>query len=219
MCLGVAVACELVSVAIACKLWMLAGSGSLRPDVAQDVRAFLFEITPVLGFIGLGSVVTAVVFLVWLHGAYKDVAKTTQQALRHTPGWAVGSFFIPILGLWAPRQVVQELHDASDPDRFEPTAKPVERVSTGYRDDPLVEAAPEVWQREARVALWWWLWTGPLLLSPVINNVSIQQGNWAMMAVASLLSSISRIAAGVFCIQVVRTITARIIEQRRRSRR
>jgi hypothetical protein len=51
----------------------------------------------------------AVFFLRWFHRAYASLSELGETSLRFTPGWAVGGFFVPVLGLVRPYQVMQEL--------------------------------------------------------------------------------------------------------------
>jgi Domain of unknown function (DUF4328) len=64
----------------------------------------------------LTFVVTAVVFLVWLHRASENLRAFRSESLDFTPGQAVRSFFIPFVNLIRPFQVMREVWQASDPD-------------------------------------------------------------------------------------------------------
>ena len=68
-----------------------------------------------LADIGL-RITTAVVFLIWIYRAYKNLSPLMARNLEHTPGWAVGWWFIPFANLVKPFQVVRELFNESDPD-------------------------------------------------------------------------------------------------------
>jgi hypothetical protein len=58
---------------------------------------------------------SAVTFLLWLHRAVKNLSSLGARTLRFTPGWAVGWFFVPVMNLIRPSEVVTELWHASDP--------------------------------------------------------------------------------------------------------
>jgi len=58
----------------------------------------------------------AIVFLIWIHRAHKNLPALQATGLRFTPGWAVGWFFIPIMSLFRPYQVASEIWKASFPD-------------------------------------------------------------------------------------------------------
>ncbi|HMF15890.1 MAG TPA: DUF4328 domain-containing protein [Gemmataceae bacterium] len=61
------------------------------------------------------GIAMAVVFLMWIYSAYANLQTLGTHRLQYSPGWAVGYFFIPILNLFRPIQVVQEIWRQSDP--------------------------------------------------------------------------------------------------------
>src|SRR6266571_8305121 len=54
-------------------------------------------------------VATAVVFLMWLSRSYRNLSALSSSPRAYSPGWAVGSFFVPFLNLVRPLQIVREL--------------------------------------------------------------------------------------------------------------
>ena len=56
-----------------------------------------------------------VVFFMWIYKANKNLRSLRAAGLRFTPGWAVGWFFVPIMNLFRPYQIVSEIWKASDP--------------------------------------------------------------------------------------------------------
>ena len=61
-------------------------------------------------------ITTVVFFLMWLHRAYKNLrALNPANRLDHSPGLAVGSFFIPFANLYFPYRVVKEVWQKSWP--------------------------------------------------------------------------------------------------------
>ena len=62
------------------------------------------------------TIAAAVLFLIWIHRAHKNLTSLHATDLRFTPGWAVGWFFVPIMSLFRPYQVASEIHKASDPN-------------------------------------------------------------------------------------------------------
>lgn len=58
---------------------------------------------------------TALAFLVWFHRAYSNLDALGAKGLSFSPGWAVGSWFVPILNLVRPCQVAQEIWRHSHP--------------------------------------------------------------------------------------------------------
>ena len=63
---------------------------------------------------------TGIVFLLWLHRCYVNLVELGARDLRFTPGWAVGYWFVPVLNLFRPKQILDELWRATAPvDRGE----------------------------------------------------------------------------------------------------
>ena len=78
---------------------------------ANDVRQ---------GIIGLlysaSSIIAAIAFLRWIHLASKNLAPLGAGGQRFSPGWAVGWWFIPIMWLFRPYQVMAEIWRGSYPE-------------------------------------------------------------------------------------------------------
>jgi hypothetical protein len=68
-------------------------------------------------FVGAASLTvyltTVVVFGVWIVQAHRNVRALGATGLRFSPGWAVGSFFVPVLNWWRPYQAMSDLWNAS----------------------------------------------------------------------------------------------------------
>ncbi len=57
-----------------------------------------------------------IVLMVWLYRADKNLRAFGVEKLDYTPGWAVGWWFVPVLNLVRPYQVMREIWLASNPD-------------------------------------------------------------------------------------------------------
>lgn len=60
------------------------------------------------------TLVTGVVFLVWLFVAASN-AHRWGAVLRQSSGWAVAGWFVPVLNLWRPKQMLDDVWRASMP--------------------------------------------------------------------------------------------------------
>ncbi len=144
---------------------------------------------------------TIICFLLWQYRAYKNLPALKVRKLEQTPGWAVGFWFIPVLNLFRPFQIMRELWNESDPD-FDP--------ELGFLSSSL--GTPEL------ISWWWAFW----LISRVAERISITVGNAknsfnnGSFALALIFAAVLSAAAAFLTIQVVRGITAR---QRLRSER
>jgi hypothetical protein len=61
-------------------------------------------------------VATTVVFIVWTWRSAKNNEVLGRVQPRHTSGWAIGGWLIPIGNLWIPVQIMQDLWEGSDPE-------------------------------------------------------------------------------------------------------
>lgn len=65
-------------------------------------------------------IITAILFLRWIHRANYNVRQLGAKNMKFTPGWAIGWYFIPIASLWKPYQAMKEIWKASKkPDDWE----------------------------------------------------------------------------------------------------
>lgn len=74
------------------------------------------RLTAVLGVMSLaGMGLTGVLFIIWLYRAHRSDAMDPGY-LRHGSGWAIGGWFVPVLLLWRPYQMVQDVHRGAHRD-------------------------------------------------------------------------------------------------------
>jgi protein-S-isoprenylcysteine O-methyltransferase Ste14 len=59
---------------------------------------------------------SAAFFIVWTFRAYKNTAALGAQRPRFRPGWAIGGWFVPVVALYRPKEIVNDIWRASDPD-------------------------------------------------------------------------------------------------------
>lgn len=89
-------------------------SGGITTEQAEanDMRQLAVNVILILIFVAL-----AVAFLVWLHRVMKNLPAlgNPKTRIEYTPGWAVGSFFIPFANLFMPYRAVSEAWNKSNP--------------------------------------------------------------------------------------------------------
>ena len=128
-----------------------AGRSVVQADVeASDARVQLVGILTLLVFVA-----TVVAFLIWIHRAYRNLETFGVAGLEYSPGWAIGGFFVPILNLIRPFQVVREIWKASNPDPDYQNAMSWQYSGTS----PLVGA-------------WWGTWIASGVLGRLVFSVS-----------------------------------------------
>lgn len=133
---------------------------------------------------------TVVFFLIWLYRAYDNLrALNPSRRLDHSPGWAVGSFFIPFVNLVVPYRAVKEVWQKSGP-----------------RDEALLaEPTTPAW-----FPIWWTFW----LLSSFAGNISMRMSfnenvSESTSTLVSIIASGLSIVAAIFAYMIVDLIDQR----------
>ena len=164
----------------------LAGSGLSIPLIVEAVGGSIYTLTYVL---------SAIVFLIWLNRAHKNLQFLKPDLLEFTSGWAVGWWFIPFATLWKPFQVVREVWAESDPD-FDPDQPQYLSYS--------LHAAP------AYMVVWWIAWLVMLFALNIGRGlVKIPGLTTTNFGAIVFFQAVVVIFAGVLAITVVRDITTR----------
>jgi hypothetical protein len=97
------------------------------------------------------SIVSAVTFIQWFRRAYFNL-HTVSDGLKYSEGWAAGAWFVPILNLFRPYQIMRELFDVS--------SRVISEKMGGFHPKPYLNA----------VNFWWALW----IISNVIANLTFR---------------------------------------------
>jgi heme/copper-type cytochrome/quinol oxidase subunit 3 len=58
----------------------------------------------------------AVVFIRWMYGAYQNLDLVAPGERRYSAGWAIGSWFVPIMNLFRPKQMINDIWRAGGRD-------------------------------------------------------------------------------------------------------
>ena len=163
-------------------------------DGRQDLAAFLYVAT---------LVAAAIFFLRWFHLAYRNVDPLDPGRRRHLTAWAIGGWFVPVLNLWRPKQIANDIWRGSEPEgRWEADA--------ALPRPPLLLTA------------WWTAWIVVTVTAGFAGRgfldegtpVSTRDSDWADLAY-----SLVDIAAAVLAVVVVLRVTERQGERAGRSRR
>ncbi len=88
-------------------------------------------------------------FIAWFYRAYKNLHKI-KSPLGYKPGWAIGVWFVPILNLFGPYNIMQELYDEAKKFLIKKEHSYADKIKTNI------------------IVVWWVL----LLLSYVLYKVS-----------------------------------------------
>ena len=143
-----------------------------------------------------------VVFFMWIHRVHRNLPALGARDLRFTPGWAIGWFFVPIMNLIRPYEVVREIYKASDPNAD---------ISDGCS-----------WKNAYTspvIGMWWILW----LISSFVGYALLRISSGAetliefeIMCLVMLGSDMLSIVVFILLIIVVRSIDTRQKEKSKR---
>jgi serine/threonine protein kinase len=156
--------------------------------------------------------VTAGLWLAWFRRAYLNLPALGARRLRFRPWWAVGAWLVPVFSLFRPKQVLNDIWRASDPD--------------------LPPDQADLWRRRpvAELLGWWWL---AFLASVLVRSITTEavhaaadlmllgllperfdrfQPSPGMQVLADLLT----VLCGLLALRVIRRTTAR--QQERAAR-
>jgi hypothetical protein len=181
-------------------------SGSAAALVSEDADIGALDLLE-LGFALLQFAViiaTVVVFCMWLYRAAHNLTAlgNPRQAIAHSPGWAVGSFFVPFVNLVVPYRATKEVWAKSDP-----------AVTVDNYVAPHEPSAP------AYMKVWWAFWLASVFVNNAAGRLYFRADTPGEMQTAmwlDILGELLNIPAAVFVILVVRGIDRRQEERARR---
>lgn len=175
---------------------------TLSPDILEaggepspDEMILAFALMGVYFLVLSVYLVTIVTFLIWLHCSYKNLLAFGANGLKASPGWAVGYWFIPILNLFKPLFIVNEVWNNSDYRQGG-----THRISYSNTSSPKLHTS------------WWFAW--------IVSNVSDRIGSRMILNPSDsttaysghliiILSEIASILAAFCLIKIVANITQR----------
>jgi serine/threonine-protein kinase len=149
--------------------------------------------------------VTAALWLAWFRRAYLNLPALGARRLRFRPWWAVGAWLVPVFSLFRPKQVLNDIWRASDPQLAPDQA-------ATWRGRPVAELLG-----------WWWLAFVASVLVRSITTAAVHaaadfmllgllpeqldrfQASAGMQVVADLLT----VVCGLLALRVVRRTTTR----------
>jgi len=147
--------------------------------------------------IGLGQLAmilaTGVLFVIWFRRAYRNLGSLGVSWLRFKPGWAVGSWFVPLLGVVRPKEIANDIWRASDPDQ----PRTMDGPALGARVSPVID-------------MWW----ATVLIAGAFARGSLSEPGSDLEALISharslLATDLISAVSALLAIAVVHMITAR----------
>ncbi len=93
-------------------------------------------------------------FIAWFYRAYKNLHKI-KSPLGYKPGWAIGVWFVPILNLFAPYNIMQELYDEAKKFLTKKEHEYADKIKTNF------------------IVVWWVLSFASYIILKVSNRLSL----------------------------------------------
>ena len=178
----------------------------LAAEEGMDGPLTLYDLLQMLSGLGILLVFVALVvaFLMWLHRVVKNLPAlgNAKQRVEYSPGWAVGSFFVPFVNLVVPYKAVKEVWEKSDPNV---------RGEDGLMFSAASSAPP--------ILLGWWIFW---IVSNFASNLSwrlqrneVNSESLNFVAGVDLVANLLSVIAAALAILVVRDIDRRQAERAR----
>jgi hypothetical protein len=156
---------------------------SMETAAANDKREQIIAIIYMIVFI-----FSAVTFIQWFRRAYFNLHQKVNY-LSQTEGWAAGSWFVPVLHLYRPYQIMKEL--------YQKTKELL--IKKGMNINPNFSTSALVW--------WWTLWILNNIIGQFVFRYSMKAESVDELTVstfASMISNIIGIPLAVITIKIVK---------------
>jgi len=137
---------------------------------ANDTRERFIALAYLVAFI-----ISAITFVEWFRRAYYNLHQKVSH-LSHSEGWAAGSWFVPIINVYRPYQIMKELYRETKEYLTHNGIGITQSLSTKY------------------LGLWWTLW----LTNGVIGN-----GLFRLSMKAKTLDQLTSITSGYMILHII----------------
>lgn len=159
------------------------GDVSYEAAEANDLREQIIGIIYIIAYI-----ISGITFIMWFRRAYYNLHQKVNN-LSYTDGWAAGSWFVPIVNLFRPYQIMKELYVES------------KRYIIGNDDSLQLDLNTNF------VGIWWALWILAGVLGQIVYRLSLNAVTLSELTTVTILSMISGvigIALGIVTLKVIR---------------
>jgi len=162
--------------------WADGETVSMEAATANDSRQMLVAI--LLVAVRIASIVT---FIMWFRRAYYNLHLRVRN-LNNTEGWAAGAWFVPIVNLYMPYQIMKELYIETFALMGNKKGEYPENYTTAY------------------VGWWWFLWIATGIFGRIEFFAAMKAEDVAQKIDSTLMSLASCVMAIPLCL-----ITAKVI--------
>ncbi|WP_162533622.1 DUF4328 domain-containing protein [Dokdonia sp. Dokd-P16] len=151
-------------------------------DTREQIVAILYTII---------FITSTVTFIQWFRRAYYNLNIRTKT--NHTDGWAAGSWFVPIISLYRPYQIMKEM--------WKKTTRLIKAKDSNYLDS-----------NTTVIGLWWTLWivsnyVGNYVLKSIFKEQTIE--TLMNSTIADMVMSILGIPLAIVTVTIIKNYSSK----------
>jgi hypothetical protein len=162
--------------------WRMGAAVDMGAATSNDLRQRIIAVFQILAFI-----ISAICFIMWFRRAYANLSQKTN--LRYSDGWAAGGWFVPILNLWRPVQMMSEMYRVAN-----------EVLNSNMPFNPKT-------LRLGGIGAWWFAWIFNNLLGRIsfqMSSKAVTLDEFANASVFDMVATGWSIATALLALKVVR---------------
>jgi hypothetical protein len=145
-------------------------------------------------------VIGGVIFIVWFHRAYRNLAALGVEKPRRGLGWAIGGWFVPIANMFIPKQLANDVWRAGDPAL--------------RQGDPNWQARPV-----SPLLHWWWaLWLSSSAAAYIAGRLQSGAETFDAFRPGVLVDAASQVLGILAALAAIAVITRATKRQETRAR-
>jgi len=136
---------------------------------ANDLREGVISVVYLIAF-----TISIITFILWFRRAYYNLHQKFEY-LQHSEGWAAGCWFVPIVSLYRPYQIMKELYTITK--------------------EVLTEKGIEVNQSLGKYSLgaWWTFWIINNIIGQIVFRYTPNADSLAELSIATMLSMLNNL--------------------------
>jgi heme/copper-type cytochrome/quinol oxidase subunit 2 len=159
------------------------GNGTMEDLRAADAISLLVNGPGLLVLIAAG-----VVFIVWLYRSRQNAERLTYDVdHRHKRGWVIGGWFVPVISLWYPGQIVQDVWRSFNP---------------AQQDRPL-----QARDKSGLVVAWWLVYLLSSWGDRAVTQLVLRDSDLDTIAAWTWVCAVLTTGAAVLAIVLIRRLT------------
>lgn len=152
---------------------------------SNDMRQLYVSLFALFVFI-----LAAVFFLMWFYRAYSNLSYKVKY-LEHSKGWAIGAWFVPVLNLFRPYQIMRELYHES--------------LRLLRKQNIEMSGLPDT--SMAMINYWWGFWVASLMVSSFSLSLGFQPSTFEVLSritVMDLIADALALIGAVLAVHVIK---------------